>query len=353
MKGLVLVEKGRVEMGDNLPEPKCGPYDAIIKPHIVAPCTSDTHIIENPHAVPGCLGKAIGHETCGYVVEVGSEVKDFKIGDRVAVGAAINNFRTKEAQAGYARAHNMTVYGKAENWQQGAFAEKYFVFDADMNLAKIPESITWEQAVMLTDMASTSFEGIRNANIRFGDSVAVIGIGAIGLMAVAAAALAGAGRIYAIGSRQLCFDIAKEYGATDFISYRDGDIVQQVVTANDGPVDSAIVCGGKDSSTINQGLFMTKKNGTVINLASFMGEEAKPLAYYGFLMDKTFKSVLVDVNREILERLLTLVELGRFSPEKLVTHRLEGIESTEEALHMMNGANRDCIKPVVYYGPIG
>ena len=114
-------------------------------------------------------------------------------------------------------------------------------------------------------------------------------------------------------------------------------------------MDSTIVCGGKDSGTVSQGLFMTKKNGTVINLASFMGEEAKPLAYYGFLMDKTFKTVLVDVNREILERLLTLVELGRLAPEKLVTHRLEGIESTEEALRMMNGANRDCIKPVVYY----
>ena len=349
MKGLVLLEKGKLGMRDDLPEPVCGPYDAVIEPYVVAPCTSDIHIMENPETVPGCVGKAIGHETCGYVVEVGSEVKDFKVGDRVAVGAAINDFRTREAQAGYARAHNMTVYGTAQEWQQGAFAERYFVFDADMNLAKIPESVTWEQAVMLTDMASTSFEGVRQANIRFGDSVAVIGIGAIGLMAVAAAALSGAGRIFAIGSRQLCFDIAAEYGATDFISYKDGDIVQQVIEANGGPVDSVIVCGGRDTGTINQGLFMAKQNGTVINLASFMGEAVKPLGYYGFLMDKTFKSVLVDVNREILERLLKLVECGRLAPEKLVTHRLEGIESTERALRMMDGGDRGCIKPVVYY----
>ena len=349
MKGLVLVERDKLEMRCDLPEPKCGPFDAIIKPYVVAPCTSDIHIMHTPEALPGCLGKAIGHEVCGHVIEVGSEVKDFKVGDRVAVGAAMNNFRTKEAQAGYSRAHNMSVYGQAYEWQQGAFAEKYFIYDADMNLARIPDEISWEQAVMLTDMAATSFEGVRNANIRFGDSVAVIGIGAVGLMAIAASALQGAGRIFAVGSRQMTFDLAKEYGATDFISYKDGDIVAQIVAANGGPVDSAIVCGGRDTGTVDQALFMTKQNGTVINLASFMGEAAKPLNYYGFLMDKTFKSVLVDVNRDVLERLMVLVQCGRLAPEKLVTHKLNGLENVETALMMMDGGNRDCIKPVVYF----
>ena len=84
-----------------------------------------------------------------------------------------------------------------------------------MNLAHIPDSVTMEQAVMVPDMMCTAFEGVRALDVGFGESIAVLGIGPVGLMAVRAAVLHGAGRVFAIGSRKNCFEVAKEYGDSD------------------------------------------------------------------------------------------------------------------------------------------
>lgn len=95
-----------------------------------------------------------------------------------------------------------------------------------MNAAMLPEGMPLEKAVMACDMMTTGFHGVELADVQFGDSVCVIGIGPVGLMATAGAALRGAGRLMVVGTRPNCVKIAKEYGATDVISYRDGDICQ-------------------------------------------------------------------------------------------------------------------------------
>mgnify|MGYP000255502770 CR=1 FL=1 len=82
-------------------------------------------------------------------------------------------------------------------------------------------------ACMLSDMFPTGFHGAELADIQYGDNVAVIGIGPVGLMGVAAAAIRGAAELYAVGSRKNCAALALEYGATQIVNYRDGDIVEQ------------------------------------------------------------------------------------------------------------------------------
>ena len=128
----------------------------------------------------------------------------------------------------------------------GSFVETYYIRDADMNLTKIPEGVTLEQAVMVPDMMCTAFEGVQALNMKFGQSVAVLGIGPVGLMAVRAAVLQGAGNIFAIGSRQACFDVAKVYGATHLVDYHNEDYIDRIIRENGGPVDNVVLCGGSE-----------------------------------------------------------------------------------------------------------
>jgi threonine dehydrogenase-like Zn-dependent dehydrogenase len=351
VKGYILEGKGSALWKDDLPVPKAGPGEVVIKPVIVSPCTSDVHILETM-ARPFMKGKALGHEVAGLVHEVGPGVRDFKPGDRVAVPSSPTNWKVPAVQEGYDKYASLNPYSNPDPRLQGCFAEYYLVMQADLNLAHIPDTVSWEQAVVVTDMATTAFEGVRWLNLKYGDTVVVYGIGPVGLMAVCGAALHGAGRIFGIGSRQVCFDVAKEYGATDLVNYRDGDVAAQVLEKNRGPVDAVIVCGGSNISAIADAMKMVRLGGTVTNVAAFFHDKEFVLPNdiwtYG-VKDKTLRSVAARGGRAFMERLLALVEFGRLRPEKMVTHTYHGMEHLPESLEKMGGKDRSAIKPVVFF----
>ena len=98
---------------------------------------------------------------------------------------------------------------------------------------------------MLSDMVPTGFHGVELADVQFGDTVLVVGIGPVGLMSVAGTNMRGASRIIAVGTRPVCVEAAKKYGATDFISYKNGPIWKQVMDMTDGKgVDKVVIAGG-------------------------------------------------------------------------------------------------------------
>ncbi|MDK2986550.1 MAG: isopropanol dehydrogenase, partial [Clostridia bacterium] len=205
MKGFAMLSIGKVGWIE-VEKPKAGPFDAIVRPLAVAPCTSDIHTV-----FEGGLGElhnaVLGHEAVGEVVEVGSEVKDFKPGDKVVIPAITPDWRTLDVQRGYHQHSGGMLAGYKFTVQKpGVFAEYIHVNDADMNLAHLPDGISLEAAVMITDMMTTGFHGAELADIELGATVAVFGIGPVGLMAVAGAKLRGAGRIIAVGSRPVCVD---------------------------------------------------------------------------------------------------------------------------------------------------
>ena len=172
-------------------KPVCGPNDAICKPIALAPCTSDVHTVW-----AGAIGERcdmiLGHEAVGQVVEVGSEVKDFKPGDKVLIAAITPGWNSLEAQGGYAMHSGGMLSGwKFSNFKDGVFGELFHVNDADGNLAHLLEGMDIAAACMLADMVPTGLHGVELADIKFGDTVAVIGIGPVGLMAVAGAAIRG------------------------------------------------------------------------------------------------------------------------------------------------------------------
>ena len=189
--------------------PACGPLDAIVRPLAVSPCTSDIHTVWE-----GAIGERhdmiLGHEAVGEVVETGSLVRDFRPGDRVIVPAITPDWGSVEAQAGYAmHSGGMLAGWKFSNFKDGVFAERFHVNEADANLAHLPRGVKIEDAVMLSDMVPTGFHGAELADVQYGESVCVIGIGPVGLMAVAAARLRGASRLFAVGSRPRCAEAAR------------------------------------------------------------------------------------------------------------------------------------------------
>jgi len=117
---------------------------------------------------------------------------------------------------------------KFSNFKDGVFSEFFHVNDADGNLALLPKNINVVDACMLSDMVPTGFHGVELADVQFGDTVLVIGIGPVGLMSVAGTNMRGTSRIIAVGTRPVCVEAAKKYGATDFVSYKNGPIFQQV-----------------------------------------------------------------------------------------------------------------------------
>ncbi len=330
--------------------PQCGPLDALVRPLVVAPCTSDIHTVWE-----GAVGERhdmiLGHECVGQVVEAGTLVRDFKPGDRVIVPAITPDWNSLEAQGGFSmHSGGMLAGWKFSNIKDGVFAELFHVNDADGNLALLPEKVDPVSAVMLSDMIPTGLHGAELADIRFGDTVCVIGIGPVGLMSVAGAALRGASQIYAVGSREVCVEAARKYGATTVINYRDGDIADQINDLTSGRgVDRVIIAGG-DVDTFASAVRMLKPGGVIGNV-NYLGEGEYvriPRAEWGAGMGpKTIAGGLMPGGRRRMEKLVSLIESKRLDPSHLITHRFQGMENIEKALMLMKDKPRSLIKPVV------
>lgn len=330
--------------------PACGPLDAIVKPIAVSPCTSDVHTVWEG-AIGDRRDMILGHEAVGEIVEVGSLVKDLKVGEKVIVPAITPDWDSLEAQGGYSmHSGGMLAGWKFSNFKDGVFAEFFHVNEADANLARLPEGVEPASAVMLSDMVPTGFHGAELAQVEYGDTVCVIGIGPVGLMSVAASALKGAGRLFAVGSRPNCVEAAKYYGATDIINYKDGDIVAQIMDKTHGRgVDKVIVAGG-DNDTFIQAVTMLKPGGRIGNV-NYLGSGDYvriPRVEWGCGMGhKTIAGGLMPGGRLRMEKLVSLMQYGRLDTSRLLTHRFKGFEHMEEALMLMKDKPRDLIKPVV------
>ena len=349
MKGFAMLGIGKTGWIEK-ERPKCGPLDAICKPLALAPCTSDVHTVWE-----GAIGERndliLGHEGVGEVVEVGALVKDFKPGDKVIIPAITPDWNSVEAQGGYSmHSGGMLAGWKFSNIKDGLFAEFFHVNDADGNMALLPPGMDLAAAAMLSDMTPTGLHGSELADLQFGDKVVVVGIGPVGLMAVAGAAIRGASEIYAVGSRPNCVKVAKEFGASHIINYKHGDIVEQVLKLTDGKGVERVIIAGGDNDTFDQAVRMLQPGGAIGNI-NYLGEGdwiKIPRAAWGVGMGhKTINGGLMPGGRRRMEKLASLVTAGRLDPGKLITHKCNGFDKIEEALMLMKDKPADLIKPIV------
>lgn len=224
MKALVLKGKGNIAYIEKERPTLAAAHGALLKPLLVSPCTSDVHTIWQ--GSPKCPDLTLGHEVIARVEEVGAEVTDFRVGDVVAVSAITPDWSQPDVEENYAHAgHNFSAH-MLGNTIDGAFQELFYLPYADRNLAHIPDGLTLEDALMCVDVLQTGFTAVEEAGVKPGDTVVVMGIGAIGLAAILGAKLAGARTIYAVGSRPENTRIAESMSDCDLAPAQSGCYVE-------------------------------------------------------------------------------------------------------------------------------
>ena len=264
MKALVFHGIGNVKL-KNVPEPVLlEDKDAIIRITASSICGTDLHMVRG--TMSGMKnGTILGHEAVGIVECIGPAVQKFKVGDRVVVCSTIacgecvfcdiEEFASCEQanpigpDAGTAFFGGPTGSGSFNGLQ----AEKARIPFADTTLVKLPDSISDEDGLLLSDIFPTGFMGAEMADVQAGDAVAVFGCGPVGQMAIASAKLFGASKIFAIDCLQDRLDMAELQGAIP-INYEKVDPVKKLkeLTGGFGP-DSCIDAVGIDAQAAHHG----------------------------------------------------------------------------------------------------
>ena len=354
MKGFGCTVPGKEVGWIEKAKPVAGPFDAVVRPLVIAPCSSDVHNAYEIGSTKFLQDRILGHESIAEIVEVGSEVKDYKVGDRIVVPAVTPNWRHPVIQDSVHQHTDMLMDSfKYAFSLDGVFAEYFLVPDVDMNAALLPEGMPLEKAIFAVDMMSTGFHGVELADVQFGESVAVLGVGPVGLMAVAGCSLRGAGKIYVVdtNSKPARIEVAKAYGASEIIDYMEGDTVAQLrKLTNKKGVDKVIIAGG-DSNSISNAIKMVRPGGIVSNINFYTGVETLPIplvAWGSGMGHKTIKGGLCPGGRRRMERMLAVVSRDYMDLTKMVTHTFKGLEHVEDAFYLMANKPADLIKPLVF-----
>ena len=246
MRALCWHGKGDVRV-DTVPDPKIQhPRDAVIKITACAICGSDLHLLDGYQPTMES-GDILGHENMGEVIELGSEVTNLKIGDRVVVPFTISCGQCWFCQKGLFSCCDRTnpnaemaakamgqspagLFGFSHmlGGYSGGQAEYLRVPMADVGPIKIPDSVTDEQALFLSDIFPTGYMAAVNAQIEAGDTVAIWGCGPVGQFAIRSALLLGAGRVIAIDEVPERLAMA-EAGGAETIDFSKTDVYDELM----------------------------------------------------------------------------------------------------------------------------
>lgn len=264
MKAVVFHGVGDIRL-DDVNDPKIeAPTDAIVRITASAICGTDLHFVRGTVAdmVPGTI---LGHEAVGVIEELGADVRNLRIGDRVVIPSTIACGACSYCRSGYhaqcdVANPNGSLAGTAffgGPKQSGPFhglqAEKARIPFANVGLVKLPDDITDEQAIFLSDIFPTAYMGAELAEIKPGDTVAVFGCGPVGQLAIASAKHLGAGRVFAIDSVPTRLELARSQGA-EVINFEKEDPVETLRKLTNGiGVDRAIDAVGVDSNHAHEG----------------------------------------------------------------------------------------------------
>lgn len=264
MKAVVFHAIGDIRL-EEVPEPKLkDPTDAIVRLTASAICGTDLHMVRG--TMPGMkAGTILGHEGVGVVERLGAEVRNLAPGDRVVIPSTIACGSCSYCRAGYhAQCDNANPNGPLAGTAfyggpqptgpfNGLQAEKARVPFAHVNLIKIPDEVSDDQAILLSDIFPTGYFGADLAEIKPGNTVAVFGCGPVGQFAIASAKLFGAGRVIAIDALEDRLEMARAQGA-EVVSFEKESPVEEIRALTRGiGVDRVIDAVGVDAQHAHHG----------------------------------------------------------------------------------------------------
>lgn len=346
MKALVYntLYKNRIALTErNLPKIE-NSKDAIVRVTLSSICTSDLHIMHG--FVPRANNDIVlGHEFVGEVVDIGSEVKDIKKGDRVSA-----NCITFCGECYFCK-HGFINNCKIGGWElgcriDGCQAEYVRVPFADTGLTKIPDNVTFKNALFVGDILSSGYFGAEMSQIKDGDIVAVIGSGPVGLCSMLSAKLMGALSVIAIDINENRLKVAEKEGLADItLNPKKNNIEEEIkkLTNNIG-VDSVIEAAGT-KDTFEMAWKIARPNAIVGIVAMYDRNMILPLPdMYG--KNLTFKTGGVDAIH--CNDLLKLISEQKISTDFLITHEFD-LKEIETAYSLFQFHQNECLKIMIHH----
>jgi alcohol dehydrogenase len=318
--------------------------DIVVRIDTSTICGSDLHILKGdvPETTPGTV---LGHEAVGTVQEIGAAVSTVAVGDRVLLSCISSCGRCrfcKEARYGQCLGGGGWIFGHLINGLQAEYARVPF---ADNSVYKVPEQLSDEQVLFLSDILPTAYEvGVLNGKVAPGDVVAVIGAGPIGLAAILTASLYTPGRIVAIDLADTRLQSARAFGADVTINNGHQDALAEIMELTDGlGADVAFEAVGlPDTFELATGLI--RPGGRVANIGVH-GHSATLHLESLWTRDVTITTGLVDTRT--IPQLMALVASGRLDPTVFATHHVALGDTMAAYDTFADAANTGALKVVL------
>jgi threonine dehydrogenase-like Zn-dependent dehydrogenase len=358
--------------------------DIILKVTSTAICGSDLHIYSG--GIPQPRPMVLGHEFMGIVEDTGSDIKNLKQGDRVVVpfpiacgtcffcnhqlpGHCENSNREKYGpEGGLMTEKGGALFGYTDLYggYDGGQAEYVRVPYADFGPRKVPDNLTDEQVLFLTDIFPTGYTGIDWGEVKGGESVAIFGSGPVGIMAAKSAWLRGAGKVIIIDTLQYRLDKAKATADCETILWNDvKDVVQQIRDMTEGrgadvcveavgfEPDRTFLDKAKAVINVEKGspkvleacMSAVRRGGTVSVLGVY------PTTYDNFPVGQFFdKGIILKGGQapahKHIDTLLKYVVDGKVKLDDIITHRLP-LSAIAHGYDIFKNKQEDCVKVVL------
>ena len=374
---------------DNVPDPKIeDARDVIIKVTACAICGSDLHLMDG-YMPTMKSGDVLGHEFMGEVVEVGQGFTKFKKGDRIVVPFNINCGECRQCRMGNysccqrsnrnagmaAEVFGYTIaglfgYSHMLGGYAGGQAEYVRVPMADVAPMKVPEGMTDDEALFLSDIFPTGYQGAEQAGIKGGEIVAIWGAGPVGYFAIQSAKVLGAARIIVIETVPERVALAKKAGATDIIDFEKEDVFERIKEISKGEgADVVIDCVGLEASgghglsgvlnaarekltkserttALDQAILSVRPGGTV----SVPGVYGGPVTVnMGQIVQKSLTLVSGQTSvKRYLEPLTKLIQDRKIDMTSVISHRSTKLEDGPDLYKLFKDKKDGCTKVVFY-----
>ena len=336
MKAAILRAPYKLRIED-VPRPAVPRGHVLVRVKATAVCGTDVGIYNGK--VAARLPVIQGHESTGVVAEMGEGASDLKVGDRVVLNSVIF---CRHCALCYSGKVNLCPNGGLMGREvDGTFAD--YVCVPDFNAIRIPNSISHEDGTGLIALA-TVFQAHEKLSITPGQSVAVIGQGAAGLLHTRVSVVSGAEPVFAIERDQWKLDIAEGFGATPIVA-GEADSVAAVIAATGGVGADIVIESVGIGSTLRQAMQMVRPGGTVLCFGIL---PAHVDAFDGYAM--YFKQLTLLGSRGMapdnFASAIAIVESGRLDLGPFITHRFS-LEQTKEALDLVDNESGTTLRVVV------
>jgi len=325
---------------EELPEPEPGPGEVLIKIRASGICGSDINYVKGK-TLPYNTPITLGHEISGTIEEVGDGVENLKVGDRVVVHYIISCGRCKQCiQGNDNRCRNRVSIGAHID---GGFAE-YIAVPA-RNAFKLPQNLTFEEGAIIGCAVSTPFHALFTGGFKAGDTVAVFGLGGIGMHAAMWARTLGASLVIGVDISDFKLKVAEDLGVDVTVNPRREDPIKVVRDVTDGwGVDIAVECAGVPD-TVRYTLESVRgrsryETGRAVLVAVQPGPVSVEWIREGLV------TMSGDHTMDDLRRILALAERGRIDLTETITHKLP-FEELNEAVNLLRSQAEDVVKVVV------